>query len=92
LGGPIVKDRLWFFGLWEKYEDSYSTWLVDPEFPTKWLGNKALFKLSSQLGEKHRFVGSYYYEDYEFPESPDEFNLAETISNEIQIFRLEDFR
>jgi hypothetical protein len=83
LGGPIVKDRLWFFGLWEKYEDSYSTWLVDPEFPTKWLGNKALFKLSSQLGEKHRFVGSYYYEDYEFPESPDEFNLAETISNEI---------
>jgi len=83
LGGPIVKDRLWFFGLYEKYEDSYSPWLVDPEFPTKWLGNKALFKLSSQLGEKHRLVGSYYYEDYEFPESPDEFNLAETVSNEI---------
>jgi len=83
LGGPIVKDRLWFFGLWEKYEDSYSPWLVDPEFPTKWLGNKALFKLSSQLGEKHRLVGSYYYEDYEFPESPDEFNLSETVSNEI---------
>ncbi|KKM22672.1 hypothetical protein LCGC14_1622900 [marine sediment metagenome] len=82
LGGPIVKDRLWFFGLWEKYEDSYSPWLVDPEFPTKWLGNKVLFKLSSQLGEKHRLVGSYYYEDYEFPESPDEFNLAETVSNE----------
>ena len=83
LGGPIVKDRLWFFGLYEKYEDSYSPWHVDPEFPTKWLGNKALFKLSSQLGEKHRFVGSYYYEDYEFPESPDEFNLSETVSNEI---------
>ena len=83
LGGPIVKDRLWFFGLWEKYEDSYSPWLVDPEFPTKWLGNKVLFKLSSQLGEKHRLVGSYYYEDYEFPESPDEYNLAETVNNEI---------
>jgi len=83
LGGPIVKDRLWFFGLYEKYEDSYSPWLFDPRYPTKWLGNKALFKLSSQIGEKHRLVGSYYYEDYEFPESPDEYNLPETISNEM---------
>jgi hypothetical protein len=83
LGGPIVKDRLWFFGLYEKYEDSYSPWLFDPRYPTKWLGNKALFKLSAQLGDKHRLVGSYYYEDYEFPESPDEYNLPETVSNEI---------
>jgi hypothetical protein len=83
LGGPIVKDRLWFFGLYEKYEDSFSTWQVDPEFPQKWMGNKAIIKLSSQLGDKHRLIGSYYYEDYEFPESPDEFNLAETVSNEM---------
>jgi len=83
LGGPIVKDRLWFFGLYEKYEDSYSTWQVDPQFPTKWMGNKAIIKLSSQLGDKHRLMGSYYYENYEFPESPDEFNLAETVSNEM---------
>jgi hypothetical protein len=82
LGGPIVKDRLWFFGLYEKNEDSYSPWLVDPKHPTKWLGNKALFKLSAQIGVKHKLVGSYYYEDYEFPESPDEFNLQETVINE----------
>ena len=83
LGGPIVKDRLWFFGLYEKNDDSYSTWLVDPEFPQKWVGNKAMFKLSLQLGQKHRLVGSYYYENYEFPESPDEFNAPETVSNEL---------
>jgi len=82
LGGPIVKDRLWFFGLYEKNIDSYSPWLVDREHPTKWLGNKALFKLSSQPGKKHRLVGSYYFENYEFPESPDEFNLPETVVNE----------
>lgn len=83
LGGPIVKDKLWFFGLYEKLDDNYSPWLIDPEFPTKWLGNKVQIKLSSQLGNKHRLVGSYYYENYEFPESPDEFNLAETVNSEI---------
>jgi hypothetical protein len=83
LGGPVVKDRLWFFGLYEKNQDNYSPWLIDPEFPTKWLGNKAIFKLSSQFGKKHRLVGSYYFENYEFPESPDEFNLPETVSNEV---------
>ena len=83
LGGPIVKDRLWFFGLYEKLDDNYSPWLIDPEFPTKWLGNKVQIKLSSQLSDKHRLVGSYYYENYEFPESPDDFNLAETVGNEI---------
>ncbi|TRZ89887.1 TonB-dependent receptor [bacterium] len=82
LGGPIVKDRLWFFGLYERNEDSYSAWLIDPKHPNKYLGNKAVFKLSSQLSKKHRLVGSYYYEDQEFPESPDEFNLPETVNNE----------
>ena len=82
LGGPIVKDKLWFFGLYERNEDSYSAWLVDPIHPSKYLGNKALFKLSSQLGGKHRFVGSYYFEDQAFPEGPDAFNLPETINTE----------
>ena len=82
LGGPIVKDRLWFFGLYEKNEDSYSPWLVNPKVPTKYLGNKALLKLTSQLGVKHKLVGSYYYEDQAFPGSPDEFTMPESVSKE----------
>jgi len=82
LGGPIVKDRLWFFGLYEKNDDNYSPWLVAPEVPNKYLGNKVLFKLSSQLGAKHKLVGSYYYEDQAFPGSPDEYNLPESVSEE----------
>jgi outer membrane receptor protein involved in Fe transport len=83
LGGPIVKDRLWFFGLYERNEDSYSPWLINPEVPSKYLGNKALIKLSSQIGVKHKLVGSYYYEDQAFPGSPDEYNLPETVSKEV---------
>jgi outer membrane receptor protein involved in Fe transport len=83
LGGPIIKDKLWFFGLYERNEDNYSAWLIDPKVPTKYLGNKALFKLSSLLGAKHKLAGSYYFENYQFPGSPDEFNLPETITNEV---------
>jgi len=82
LGGPIVKDRLWFFGLYEKNEDSYSPWLVAPGVPSKYLGNKALIKLTSQLGAKHKLVGSYYYEDQAFPGSPDEYTMPESVSKE----------
>jgi outer membrane receptor protein involved in Fe transport len=82
LGGPILRDKLWFFALYERNIDSYSPWLVNPNHPTKWLGNKAHLKLSSQLGAKHKLVGSYYYEDFGFPESPDEFNLPETVCEE----------
>ena len=83
LGGPIVKDKLWFFGLYEKVDDSFSPWLVAREVPDAYFGDKVHFKLSSQLGAKHRLVGSYYYEGQNFPGSPDEYNLPETVTEEI---------
>ena len=91
LGGPIIKDRLWFFVLYERYDDSYSSWLIAPEDSYKYLGNKAIIKFSSQIGDKHRLVGSYYYEDQLFPFSPDEFILPEATSKEICVANTWDF-
>jgi hypothetical protein len=82
LGGPILKDKLWFFGLYERTDDSYSPWLVAPEVPNKYIGNKVLFKLTSQLGPKHKVVGSYYYEDQAFPGSPDAYTMPESVNKE----------
>jgi Carboxypeptidase regulatory-like domain/TonB dependent receptor-like, beta-barrel len=82
LGGPIVKDKLWFFGLYERTDDSYSPWLINPKVPNQYLGNKGIIKLSSQLGVKHKLVGSYYYENFEFPYSPDEYTMPESVSDE----------
>ena len=62
LGGPIVKDKVWFFATLEKMEDSASFWLSDPAYPTIWPGTKGFFKLSTQLTNKHKLVGSFYYE------------------------------
>jgi hypothetical protein len=68
LGGPIIKDKLWFFGSYERKEDSYTAWLSDPAFPANTIGDKAFFKLSSQIGKDHRLVGSFYYEYFDIPD------------------------
>jgi hypothetical protein len=82
LGGPIVKDRLWFFSSYERVEDSYSTWYSDPQYPAKYIGDKAFFKLSAQLSNKHKLVGFFYYEYFDLPGQVTPYNLAETVSSE----------
>jgi outer membrane receptor protein involved in Fe transport len=68
LGGPIIKDKLWFFGSYQRYEDSYTRWLSDPKYPGPYIGDKAFLKLSSQLGKNHRLVSSFYYEYFDIPD------------------------
>lgn len=68
LGGPIIKDRLWFFGSYERIEDSYTTWLSDPQYPWPYIGDKVFFKMSSQITKSHRLIGSFYYEYFDIPD------------------------
>ena len=68
LGGPIIKDKLWFFGSYEKVKDSATWWLSNPEDVWPYKGDKVFFKLSSQISSKHRLVGSFYYEFFDIPD------------------------
>jgi len=83
LGGPIIKDKLWFFGSYERVEDSYTAWLSDPEFPAPYIGDKAFFKLSSQIGKNHRLVGSFYYEYFDIPDPITPYVTKEAVASEI---------
>jgi len=82
LGGPILKDRLWFFGSYERKEDAYTAWLSDPEFPANTIGDKAFFKLSSQIGKNHRLVGSFYYEYFDIPDPLTPYVTREALGSE----------
>jgi outer membrane receptor protein involved in Fe transport len=83
LGGPVIKDKLWFFGSYQRYEDSYTAWLSDPKFAAPYIGDKAFLKFSSQIGKNHRLVGSFYYEYFDIPDPVTPYLTKDSVGAEI---------
>ena len=77
LGGPVVKDRLWFFGTFEKQDEKTAYWNMPPVYAASYPANKAFFKLSAQPTNRHKLAASIYYEDNEWPEDI-EYWIAES--------------
>jgi len=68
LGGPVVKDKLWFYGTFERQEEKTAYWNMPPDSAVSYPASKAFFKLSAQPGSRHKLAGSIYWEDLEWPE------------------------
>lgn len=85
LGGPVIKDRLWFFGLFKSALESFSNWQEDPENPVDVNRPEFFLKISSQIADRHRLVFSYNYQYSHYAEAPDQYNLPETICAEIGV-------
>ncbi|MFC2163607.1 TonB-dependent receptor domain-containing protein [Acidobacteriota bacterium] len=82
LGAPIIKDRIWFFGGYQKIAEELTMWQDDPEYPLHYNQNNQLFKLSSQIAINHRLVFSYYHEARSLLRSPDDYIMPESIGRE----------
>jgi len=61
LGGPILKDKLWFFGAgrYEKNEDSATTFFTDIAYPNTVDDKRYEGKLTYAINPKHTLKGSY---------------------------------
>lgn len=59
LGGPIVKDKLWFFASYNPFISKSTAWNMDPKYPSENKPWGVWIKLSGQLGKAHRLVGSF---------------------------------
>jgi Carboxypeptidase regulatory-like domain/TonB dependent receptor-like, beta-barrel/TonB-dependent Receptor Plug Domain len=82
LGGPIIRDKIWFFGVVQKTEDKSSEFQGDPAFPGFYTGNEQLLKISSQITKNHKLVLSYDHQRGFGYGSADPYNLPETITGE----------
>ena len=67
-GGPVVKDKFWFFGSFQHQQDHESRAGVDPAFPAKSNANRVFFKLNYQFNDKNKVQFQYHDDFYEIPD------------------------
>ncbi|HSE40422.1 MAG TPA: TonB-dependent receptor, partial [Acidobacteriota bacterium] len=75
VGGPIAKDRVWFFGGIQTYRDAFSMPGVDPVFAEQapYKSDKYDVKINALIGEKHELYGFGHYDKWDSPNAPDPF-------------------
>jgi hypothetical protein len=67
LSGPVVKDKLWFFGSYQYQRDSDSQPGTDPNFPAASAADRMFFKLNWQISERNKLMFAYHDDFYEIP-------------------------
>lgn len=70
LGGPAVRDRLWFFGGYQHLRDYDSQPGSDPRFPRTYEQDKLFAKLTWRLAPHWQLVQSVHDEHWVNPEQP----------------------
>lgn len=70
LGGPIVRDRLWFFAGYQHLRDYDSQPGTDPKFPRKYEQDKMFGKFTWQITPRLRLLSSFHNEFWVNPERP----------------------
>jgi hypothetical protein len=70
LGGPIVRDRVWFFGGYQYLRDYDSQPGTDPKFPRQYEQDKVFGKGTWQISPRLRVLSSSHNEFWVDPERP----------------------
>ena len=70
LGGPVVRNKAWFFAGYQYLRDYDSQPGTDPAFPRQYEQDKVLGKLTWQIAPSLRLLSSYHNEFWVSPERP----------------------
>ena len=63
VGGPLVKDRFWFFASYQYQEDAQSEAGTSAEYPSRFSTHRLFAKLNLEMGPRNRLMLAYH-DDY----------------------------
>jgi hypothetical protein len=82
VGGPVLKDKFWFFGSYQYQRDSDAQPGTDPAFPAASDADRIFFKLTYQVNDKNKLMFALHNDYYAIPERATAVTAPEAISVE----------
>jgi outer membrane receptor protein involved in Fe transport len=83
LGGPILKDKLWFFFAGQYADDTSVGVGADPSFGAGLYQSRTMFfRFDWQINKKNKFTFSIDFDWYRWEATPNEFRPYETVDSE----------
>ena len=79
LSGPLVKDKLWFFGSYQFQQDYNSPAGVPKDFPSRQKNHRVFGKLNWQIDSKQKLMFAYHDDFYNLPDTGDAVHAPSTI-------------
>jgi outer membrane receptor protein involved in Fe transport len=67
-GGPILRDRLWFFGGYQRQRDGDSQPGADPRFPRQYEADRIFWKITWQITPRLKLLHSYHEDFFKDPQ------------------------
>jgi hypothetical protein len=78
--GPFIRDKFWFFGLYEYQRDYDSQPGVNPAFPSKSDAQRMFWKFNYSINDKHRLLNGYHDDFYFLPAVTSPFDAPSSLS------------
>ena len=67
IGGPLQRDRMWWFGSYQDRRDLYSDPGTPPDLPTRDMQDRVFGKLTWQINNNQRLMVAYHNDHWRLP-------------------------
>jgi hypothetical protein len=69
LGGPVIRDKMWWFGSYQYRRDYFSEPGTDPAFPTQDLQDRVFGKVTWQVNQNNNLLFAYHNDHWRLPDT-----------------------